>query len=97
MLRLIFYLKLFLLKIFFSSRQSHVSSKKPNFFEIRDTLDQKYFPSRKKCERKQELATGLPDFSRHNLPKQGKMYQITTALTNGHKIYQMAAKYFKWQ
>jgi hypothetical protein len=36
--------------------------------------------------------SGLPDFSRHNVPKTGKMYQITSTLTNGHKIYQMTLK-----
>jgi hypothetical protein len=32
---------------------------------------------------------GLPDFSRHNIPKQVKIYQIATKLPNGHKMYQM--------
>jgi hypothetical protein len=31
---------------------------------------------------------GLPDFSWYNIPKQGKIYQITTKLPNGHYIYQ---------
>jgi hypothetical protein len=29
----------------------------------------------------------LPDFSRHNLPKRGKIYQIATKFPNGHEIY----------
>jgi hypothetical protein len=37
----------------------------------------------------------LPDFSWHNIPKRGKIYQITTTLPNGHKIYQMTVKYSK--
>jgi hypothetical protein len=28
---------------------------------------------------------------------EGKMYQITTTLPNGHKIYQMTVKYYKWR
>jgi hypothetical protein len=44
---------------------------------------------------RRESGAGLPHFSRHNIPKQVKIYQITTALTNGQKIYQMAAKDFK--
>jgi hypothetical protein len=38
---------------------------------------------------------GLPDFSWYNIPKRGKMYQITIKyikwpqnISNGHKIYQ---------
>jgi hypothetical protein len=34
----------------------------------------------------QTNAPGLPDFSRHKIPKRGKIYQITTTLPNGHKI-----------
>jgi hypothetical protein len=34
--------------------------------------------------------SGLPDFSLYNIPKWGKIYQIATKLSNGHKIYQMA-------
>jgi hypothetical protein len=30
---------------------------------------------------------GLPDFSWHNLPKRGQIYQITSTLPNGHKIH----------
>jgi hypothetical protein len=37
----------------------------------------------------------LPDFSWHNIPKRGKLYQITTTLPNGHQVYQIAVKYFK--
>jgi hypothetical protein len=36
---------------------------------------------------------GLPDFSRHNVPKQRKIYQIKTKFPNGHWIYQ----YFPFQ
>jgi hypothetical protein len=36
---------------------------------------------------------GLPDFSRHNVPKRGRTYQNTTNLPNGHKIFQMGIKY----
>jgi hypothetical protein len=39
---------------------------------------------------------GLPDFSWHNIPKRGKIYQITTPLPNGHIIYLMTLKYSKW-
>jgi hypothetical protein len=28
--------------------------------------------------------------------KRGKVYQITTTLQNGHKIWQMMVKYDKW-
>jgi hypothetical protein len=34
--------------------------------------------------------SGLPDFSGHNIPKRGKMYQ------NYPQIYQMVVKYTKW-
>jgi hypothetical protein len=30
---------------------------------------------------------GLPDFSWNNLPKQGKIYEMTIKLPNGQKIY----------
>jgi hypothetical protein len=40
-----------------------------------------------------DLDSGLPDFSWHIIPKRGKLYQITTTLPNGHKIYQMTVKY----
>jgi hypothetical protein len=43
------------------------------------------------------LRTGLPDFSWHNIPKWGKIYQIATKLPNGHKMYQMAVIYSKCQ
>jgi hypothetical protein len=39
---------------------------------------------------------GLPDFFRHNIPKRGKIHQITTTLPNCHKMYQMTEKYSKW-
>jgi hypothetical protein len=32
----------------------------------------------------------LPDFSSHNIPKRGKIYQNATKLPIGHKMYQMA-------
>jgi hypothetical protein len=31
---------------------------------------------------------GLPDFSRHKIPKRWKIYQIFTELPNGQRIYQ---------
>jgi hypothetical protein len=51
--------------------------------------------------KRQKLWAGLPDFSWHNIPKRGKIYQITTTLPNGHKIgmpddriiFQMTTKY----
>jgi hypothetical protein len=33
-----------------------------------------------------KLAAGLSDFSWHNLPKRGKIYQIGTKLPNGHRV-----------
>jgi hypothetical protein len=36
--------------------------------------------------------SGLPDFSQHNIPKRGKMYQITIKLPNGRYIFQMGIK-----
>jgi hypothetical protein len=41
------------------------------------------------------IQPGLPDFSSHNIPKGGKIYQIVTKLFNGHKMYQMAIIYSK--
>jgi hypothetical protein len=41
----------------------------------------------------QALEQGLPDFSWYNIPKRGEMFQITTKISNEHKLYQMAAKY----
>jgi hypothetical protein len=45
---------------------------------------------------------GLPDFSRYNIPKREKIYQMTTKYTNwplnisnGHKINQVLIKYTK--
>jgi hypothetical protein len=35
---------------------------------------------------------GLPDYSWYYIPKRGKIYQIATKITNGHKMYQMAVK-----
>jgi hypothetical protein len=32
------------------------------------------------------MQPGLPDFSRHNIPKRRKIYQIVTKLPNGHNI-----------
>jgi hypothetical protein len=43
-----------------------------------------------------EPMPGVPDFSFHNKPKQGEIYQIATKLPNGHKIYQMAVLNSKW-
>jgi hypothetical protein len=39
-----------------------------------------------------EQRSGLPDFTWYNIPKRVKIYQITTKLPNGHKIYQMAVE-----
>jgi hypothetical protein len=39
--------------------------------------------------------SGLPDFSWHNIPKRGKIYQITKALPKDYKIYQITVKYTK--
>jgi hypothetical protein len=39
---------------------------------------------------------GLPDFSWHNIPKRGKIYQITTKLPNFLQIAQMSITYSKW-
>jgi hypothetical protein len=36
---------------------------------------------------------GLPDYSWHNIPKRGEMYQIAAKLPIGHKIFQMAIIY----
>jgi hypothetical protein len=41
------------------------------------------------------MYAGLPDFSQHNIPKRGKIYQNAAKLPNGHKIYQMAFIYSK--
>jgi hypothetical protein len=38
------------------------------------------------------FSSGLPDFSSYNLPKREKLHK-----PNGHKMYQMAVKYTKWQ
>jgi hypothetical protein len=38
----------------------------------------------------------MPDFSWYNIPKQEKMYQMTTQLPNAHKIYPMAVIYSQW-
>jgi hypothetical protein len=35
----------------------------------------------------------VPDFSWHDIPKRGEIYQIAMKLPNGHKIFQMAIKY----
>jgi hypothetical protein len=41
----------------------------------------------KKCVQMQIRAgAGLPDFSWYKIPKQGKIYQITTTIPNVHKI-----------
>jgi hypothetical protein len=34
-------------------------------------------------------STGLPNFSWNNIPKRGKIYQMTTKLPNAHNVYQM--------
>jgi uncharacterized protein (DUF2336 family) len=33
---------------------------------------------------------GLPDFSKHNIPKRGKLHQIDTKLPNDRKMFQIA-------
>jgi hypothetical protein len=38
------------------------------------------------------LQSGLPDFSRHNLPARGKCTQLPQNIPYVHKIYQMAVK-----
>jgi hypothetical protein len=38
----------------------------------------------------------LPDFSWHNIPKLGEIYQIATKLPNGHQMQQEAEIYSKW-
>jgi hypothetical protein len=48
----------------------------------------------KKCN--SDKMAGLPDFSRHNVPKRGKIYQITTNLPNDDKLYRMTITYSKW-
>jgi hypothetical protein len=37
----------------------------------------------------------LPDFSLHNIPKGGKIYQNSTKLPNDHKMFKMAVVYSK--
>jgi hypothetical protein len=41
--------------------------------------------------------SGLPDFAWRNIPKRGKIYQITKNLPDGNNIYQMAVKETKCQ
>jgi hypothetical protein len=43
---------------------------------------------------KKATRPGLPDFSWHKIPK---WWKITSILPNGHKIYQMAIIYYKWE
>jgi hypothetical protein len=43
-----------------------------------------------------ELTAGLPDISWYNLPKRGKIYQMTTVLPNSQKYTKTAVKYSKW-
>jgi hypothetical protein len=42
---------------------------------------------------------GLPDFSRHNVPKREKYTKWPQHISsfNSHKIYQLAVKWTKWQ
>jgi hypothetical protein len=47
-------------------------------------------------KRLREPPSGWPDFSWQKIPKQGKIYQMSTTLPIGHKIYQMAINYTKW-
>jgi hypothetical protein len=41
------------------------------------------------------LETGLPDFSWCNIPKRGKLHQLTTKLPIFHTIYHLVVIYFK--
>jgi hypothetical protein len=43
--------------------------------------------------------SGLPDFSRHNVPKREKYTKWPQHISsfNSHKIYQLAVKWTKWQ
>jgi hypothetical protein len=65
-----------------------------------DFLVSRYFPTEPSLFGQRNNATkigpGLPDFHWHNIPIQGKMYQIIRTLPNGHKIYQKAVKYSMW-
>jgi hypothetical protein len=36
------------------------------------------------------LQPGLPDFSRHKIPKRGKIYQVATKVKNVHKILEIS-------
>jgi hypothetical protein len=41
----------------------------------------------------QHCHPGLPDFSRHKIPKRGKMHKFPQNTPNGRKIAQMAIQY----
>jgi hypothetical protein len=43
----------------------------------------------------QVIRSRLPDLSRHNVPKRGKIYQIATKLPNGHKMGVINSKWPK--
>jgi hypothetical protein len=43
------------------------------------------------------LETGLPDFSWYNIPKRGKICQITTRFQNAHNICPTVVKYSEWR
>jgi hypothetical protein len=51
---------------------------------------------RRRDAKKLSRWAGLQDFSWHNIPKQGELYQMATKLPNGLEIYQMAVIYSKW-
>jgi hypothetical protein len=60
---------------------------------------QKHFPRRFTTSSPQRVsmcASGLPDSSWHNIPKRGKIYQISTKLLNDLKIYPTGIIYSKW-
>jgi hypothetical protein len=42
------------------------------------------------------IATRVARFSKVQYTKTGKIYQLNTNYSNGHKIYHMAVKYSKW-
>jgi hypothetical protein len=56
-------------------------------------ISRAFFSGRLSCSLHTAWAAGLPDVSLHNMPKRGKIYQITKTLPNETKIYQMAITY----
>jgi hypothetical protein len=53
--------------------------------------------TRTKTGKQSLFRPGLPDFSLFNIPKRGEIYQMSTKLPSGHKLYQMTVIYSKWQ